>query len=210
MARYTGAVCKICRAEQAKLFLKGDRCFTTKCSFEKRPYKPGLHGQSRRRRKVSDYGTQLREKQKVRKTYGLLEKQFRSYYERATRMIGVTGTNLLRLLEGRLDNLVFRMGFATSRNQARQMVRHGHVLVNGKRMSIPSFHPPVTAEISIPEKSSYHARAKEAISIAKSRGMMEWVSVDEEKVSGTYMQMPDRAQLPEDIQENLIVEFYSR
>lgn len=210
MARYTGAVCKICRAEQAKLFLKGDRCFTTKCSFEKRPYKPGLHGQSRRRRKVSDYGTQLREKQKVRKTYGLLEKQFRSYYERATRMIGVTGTNLLRLLEGRLDNLVFRMGFATSRSQARQMVRHGHVLVNGKRMSIPSYHPPVSCEISVPEKSSHYAKAKEAVSISKSRGMMEWVSVDEEKVSGTYMQMPDRAQLPEDIQENLIVEFYSR
>lgn len=200
----------MCRTEGAKLFLKGDRCFTTKCGFEKRPYKPGLHGQSRRRRKQTDYGLQLREKQKVRRTYGLLEAQFLRTFETALKTPGVTGTNFLRLLEARLDNMAFRMGFCHSRAQARQLVRHGHVLVNDRRVDIPSFQVPVGAAVSIDPKSGFFARCKEAVSIAKSRGVPEWVQIDEEKVRGTYVRMPDREQLPEDIQENLIVEFYSR
>lgn len=211
MARIKGPVCRTCRAEGAKLFLKGDRCYSTKCSFEKRSYAPGMHGNSRKRGRVSDYGVQLREKQKVRKSYGVMEKQFRLYFVEAARRKGVTGTNMLQMLESRLDNMVYRLGFASSRSHARQMVRHGHVLVNDRKVDIPSFDVKVGATISIREKSSYRNRAKELVSVARSRGTLpEWISVDEEKVSGSLTAHPTREQLPADIQENLIVEFYSR
>jgi len=211
MARMKGSICRTCRAEGGKLFLKGDRCFSTKCSFEKRSYGPGMHGNNRRRGRVSDYGVQLREKQKVRKSYGVMEKQFHAYYVEASRRKGVTGTNMLQLLEGRLDNMVFRMGFAQSRNHARQMVRHGHILVNDKKVDIPSFQVPVGATIALRDKSSYRSKAKDLVSVARSRGSIpEWVTVNEEKVSGSLTALPTREQLPPDIQENLIVEFYSR
>ena len=211
MARMSGAVCRTCRAESTKLFLKGDRCFSTKCSFEKRSYGPGMHGLNKRRGRTSDYGVQLRQKQKVRKSYGVLEKQFRHYYEEAVRRKGVTGTTMLQLLESRLDNLIFRMGFAASRSHARQMVQHGHVLVNGRRLDIPSALVRVGSTVALHEKSGYRARAKESITVGRSRGgIPEWLSVDEDKVEGTYRALPSREQLPQDIQENLIVEFYSR
>ena len=211
MARMKGATCRSCRAEGGKLFLKGDRCYSTKCSYEKRSYGPGMHGNARRRGRVSDYGIQLREKQKVRRTYGIMEKQFRRYYSEAAQRKGVTGTNMLQALESRLDNMVYRMGFAHSRNHARQMVRHGHVLVEGKKVDIPSFNVKVGVTISVREKTSYYGKAKDIISIARSRGTLpEWVTVDEEKVTGSLTALPTREQLPADIQENLIVEFYSR
>lgn len=170
-----------------------------------------MHGNARRRGRVSDYGIQLREKQKVRRTYGIMEKKFRRYYKEAAQKKGVTGTNMLQALESRLDNVVYRMGFAHSRNHARQMVRHGHILVNEKKVDIPSFNVIVGAEVSVKEKSSYHSKAKDVISVARSRASIpEWVSVDEEKVSGSLTALPTREQLPADIQENLIVEFYSR
>jgi len=211
MARMTGSSCRICRAEGAKLFLKGDRCYSTKCSFEKRSYPPGMHGNNRRRGRLSDYGIQLREKQKVRKSYGVMEKQFRRYFEEAARRTGVTGTNMLQLLEGRIDNLMFRMGFAYSRAHGRQMVRHGHVLVNGKKVTIPSFQVPIGAKVSVKEKSGHAARARENVTVAKSRGIVpDWTNVDDEKLIGSLTALPTREQMPADIQENLIVEFYSR
>jgi len=211
MARIKGAVCRTCRAEGAKLMLKGDRCYSTKCSFEKRAYGPGMHGDSRRRRRVSDYGVQLREKQKVRKSYGVMEKKFRGYYEDGAAKTGVTGTNMLQLLEARLDNIVYRMGFAHSRAHARQMVRHGHFTVNGKAVDIPSYQVKIASVVALSEKSTYRTRTKELISVSKSRGAIpEWVVVDEEKISGSLTALPTREQLPQDIQENLIVEYYSR
>ncbi len=211
MARIKGAVCRTCRAEGAKLFLKGDRCYSTKCSFEKRAYGPGMHGDSRRRRRVSDYGVQLREKQKVRKSYGVMEKKFRRYYEEGAAKTGVTGTNMLQALESRLDNVVYKMGFASSRAQARQMVRHGHVTVNEKKVDIPSFKVKIASEISLGKKSSYRSKIKDLISVCRSRGTIpEWITVDEEKISGSLTALPTREQLPQDIQENLIVEYYSR
>jgi small subunit ribosomal protein S4 len=211
MARQIGPVCRICRAEGNKLFLKGDRCYSTKCSYEKRGYPPGMHGADKRRGRQSDFSVQLREKQKARRTYGVLEAQFQSYYERAVRKKGVTGTAILRQLEARLDNMVYRMGFAGSRACARQMVRHGHVLVNGKRVDVPSFQTPVGATVTVAEKSGYRARAKEWLTVARSRGAVPaWVTVDEEKVQGVFTALPTREQLPPDIQDNLIVEYYSR
>lgn len=209
MARYTAAVCRLCRVEGGKLFLKGDRCFTTKCSVEKRNYWPGMHAQMFRRR-PSDYGTQLRESQKLRRTYGLMARKFRAYFEKAVNIPGVTGMNLLKLLESRLDNLVYRMGLAHSRAHARQMVRHGHVRVNGKRVTIASYHCTPGDEISIPEGGKWFERAKDTHAVALTRGVPEWVSVDPEKLVGAFKVLPERAQLDQEIQESLVVEFFSR
>jgi len=211
MARLKGAVCRTCRVEGAKLFLKGDRCYSTKCSFSKREYGPGMHGAKKKRQRPSNYRVQLREKQKVRKSYGIMEKQFRKYYDKASAMGGVTGTNMLQLLESRLDNLVYKLGFAQSRAQARQMVNHGHILVAGKKLSIASCHIKIGVEVAVSEKSPYFKAAKELIVVAGSRGAIpEWTTVDGEKVIGSLTALPTRVQMPQDIQENLIVEYYSR
>lgn len=212
MAKDVRAVCRICRTEGKKLFLKGDRCFKASCAFERKPYWAGMHGKTKSgHRKVSEYGMQLREKQKLKKTYGMLEKQFRRYFATALKSPGVTGTKLLQLLESRLDNVVFRMGFAHSRKHARQMVLHGHVKVDNKRVSIPSYEVQVGATIIVPDSSSWHQRAKEVISLAASRGAIpDWIKVDADKVTGTFLKLPERNQLPEDINERQIVELYSR
>ena len=208
MARYTGAVCRICRRENARLFLKGDRCYGDKCSFERRSYPPGQHGQ--RRTKVSDYGVQLREKQKVKRMYGLLEKQFRAYFARAERQQGITGTNLLIMLERRLDNIVYRLGFAGSRNQGRQMVRHSHILVNGRKVNIPSYLVKVGDVISIREKSRKAPPILEAMETVARRGVPEWLELEKENFKGTVRAMPSREDLTMPIQEQLIVELYSK
>lgn len=212
MAKDTRASCRVCRTEGKKLFLKGDRCFKPSCAYERKPYWPGMHGKTKSvHKKGSDYGLQLREKQKLKKSYGMLERQFRRFFGLALKSPGVTGTKLLQLLEARLDNVVFRMGFAQSRKHARQMVLHGHVLVNGKRLSIPSYEVRAGATVTIPDASSWHNRAKDVVSLASSRGSIpDWVRVDAEKCVGTYLKAPDREQLPEDIKENMIVELYSR
>lgn len=211
MARHTGPVCRICRTEGQKLFLKGDRCYKQTCAFERKPYWPGMHGRSKgQHRKVSDFGLQLREKQKIRKIYGLMENQFYHYYELA-RKAPVTGTKLLQLLESRLDNLVFRMGFAQSRSHARQMVLHGHLRLDGKRVSIPSYQVKAGTAVSIPEDSPWHKRAKEIFGTSTSRGTVpEWVRVNGDSVEGTYIKVPDREQLPADLKESMVVEFFSR
>ncbi len=208
MARYTGSVCRICRRENAKLFLKGDRCYSDKCAFERRSYPPGQHGQ--RRGKVSEYGIQLREKQKVKKMYGLLEEQFRSYFEKAERQKGITGTNLLVLLERRLDNIVYRLGFSTSRNQARQMVRHGLVLVNGRKTNIPSFLVKVGDKISLREKNRKVPFILESLETVARRGVPEWLELDKDNFAGAVMAFPTREDLTMPIQEQLIVELYSK
>lgn len=208
MARYTGAVCRICRRENARLFLKGDRCYGDKCSFERRSYPPGQHGQ--RRTKVSDYGIQLREKQKVKRQYGLLEKQFRSYFARAERQKGITGTNLLILLERRLDNIAYRLGFASSRTQARQMVRHNHFLVNGRKVNIPSYLVKVGDTITVREKSRKAALILESMETVARRGVPEWLDMDKENFTGMIKAFPAREDLTMPIQEQLIVELYSK
>lgn len=212
MAKDVKPQCRICRTEGKKLFLKGDRCFKASCAFERKPYWAGMHGKAKSgHRKMSEYGMQLREKQKLKKTYGMLEKQFRRYFSVALKSPGVTGTTLLQLLESRLDNVVFRMGFAHSRKHARQMVLHGHVNVNNKRVSIPSYQVEVGASVAVAEKSGWHTRTKEVISLAASRGAIpDWMKVDAERVVGTYLKLPERQQLPEDINERQIVELYSR
>jgi small subunit ribosomal protein S4 len=209
MARYTGAVCRLCRTEGGKLFLKGDRCFTTKCSVEKRNYWPGMHAQVFRRR-TSDYGTQLREAQKMRRTYGLQARQFRDYYEAALSEKGVTGTAMLLKLESRLDNLVYRMGMAQSRAHSRQMVLHGHVLVNGKKVKIPSYECNPGDEISLPEAGKWFKRALDTHAVALTRRVPDWVTVDPDKLVGKYRVHPERSQLSQEIQESLVVEFFSR
>ena len=208
MARYKDAVCRMCRREGTKLFLKGDRCFTAKCAVEKRAYPPGQHGQGRTR--FSDYGVQLREKQKVRRMYGLLEKQFARTMNRASRMKGRAGENLLMLLERRLDNVVFRMGFATSRAEARQLVRHGHFLVNGRRASIPSMSLRAGAVVSVAEKSRKVARIAGALETLEGRSVPPWVEIDKESFTGTVKSLPTREDITMPIQEQLIVELYSR
>ena len=208
MARYTGAVCRICRRENARLFLKGDRCYGDKCSFERRSYPPGQHGQ--RRSKLSDYGVQLREKQKVKRMYGLLEKQFRSYFERAERMKGVTGANLLVLLERRLDNIAYRLGFATSRNQARQLVRHSHVMVNGHKVNIPSYLVKVGDVVTIREKSRKSPILLESLETVARRGVPGWLELEKENFTGTVKAFPAREDLTMPISEQLIVELYSK
>lgn len=208
MARYTGPVCRLCRREGMKLFLKGDRCYTGKCAIDRRAYAPGQHGQSRGK-KPTEYGIQLREKQKVRRIYGVQEKQFRSYYDKANRQKGIVGENLLRLLERRLDNVVFQLGFATSRPEARQLVRHGHFTVNGRRVDIPSFLVRVGDVIGVKEASKSSPRLKEILS-SLDRTPPKWMSLDANAATGTIIALPDREDIQMPIQEHLIVEKYSR
>ena len=209
MARYIGSVCRICRRENLKLFLKGDRCFGDKCGFDRRSYAPGQHGQ-RRRGKYSDYGIQLREKQKVKKLYGLSEKQFRLFFSRAERQKGITGTNLLMLLETRLDNVAYRLGFVNSRAQGRQFVRHRHFLVNGKRVDIPSFQVKVGDVIEVREKSRNIPPITEAMEAVVRRGIPQWLDLEKEAMKGLIKAMPVREDVTMPIQEQLIVELYSK
>ncbi|OGW24580.1 MAG: 30S ribosomal protein S4 [Nitrospirae bacterium GWC2_42_7] len=208
MARYSGAQCRICRRESEKLFLKGDRCFTEKCAVERRQYPPGQHGQ--RRSKISDYGIQLREKQKVRKIYGVLEKQFRRYFHNAERKKGVTGEVLLQLLERRLDNMVYRMGFAPNRTSARQLVNHGHFLVNGKRVNIPSYILQVGDMIEAKESIRDLDMVKDSLSKIEQRGIPSWVEIDFQVFRGKLLQIPSREDIQLPAQEQLIVELYSK
>ncbi len=208
MARYTQAVCRLCRREGTKLFLKGDRCFSAKCGVERRGYPPGQHGQGRAR--FSDYGVQLREKQKVKRMYGLLEKQFAQTMTRAARMKGRAGDNLLILLERRLDNVVFRMGLATSRAEARQLVRHGHFLVDGRKARTPSIVLRPGAVVSVRDKSKKMARITGALETLEGRSVPQWLEIDKDKFEGTVKALPTREDITLPIQEQLIVELYSR
>jgi len=209
MARYTGAVCKLCRRESEKLFLKGNRCMTVKCSFEKKSYAPGQHGASQRV-KISEYGIQLREKQKVRRIYGILEKQFRNYFEKADKLKGVTGENLLRLLESRLDNTVYRLGFAQSRNQARQLVRHRHFAVNSKLVDIPSFSLKPGDVIVVREKSKKLGVFHDSMRRIRDEDIYPWLTLEKAQIEGTFIDYPNREDIPIQVQENLIVELYSK
>ena len=209
MARYNEAVCRLCRRENLKLFLKGDRCYTDKCGFERRSYAPGQHGQ-RRGGKISDYGIQLREKQKAKRIYGILEKQFRRYYVKADRQKGITGTNLLVLLERRLDNIVFRMGFASSRDQARQLVRHNHFTVNGRKVNIPSYQVRKGDVVEVKEKSRKIPVVLEAKETLVRREMSTWLEVDGDNFRGIVKAYPNREELTMPINEQLIVELYSK
>ncbi len=208
MARYTGSVCRLCRREGTKLFLKGDRCFSAKCAIDRRNYPPGQHGQSRTR--FSDYGVQLREKQKVRRMYGLLEKQFALTMKRASRMKGRAGDNLLMLLESRLDNVVFRLGFATSRAEARQLVRHGHFLVNDRKVSIPSFITRVGMKIRLADESRKITRIQGALDALEGKSVPQWLEIDKDSFSGTVKARLAREDITLPIQEQMIVELYSR
>ena len=208
MARYTESVCRLCRREGGKLFLKGSRCYTKKCSFERRPTPPGQHGV--RRRKVGDFGLQLREKQKVRRVYAVLEKQFKNYFDDAESRPGVTGENLLRMLELRLDNVVYRMGFANSRPQARQLVSHGHFAVNGRATNIPSFHVKPGDRVEVRQARVAREPFKLAKETLRSHQAPEWLSVDAAKLVGTVNDLPRRDQMPLDLNEQLVVEYYSR
>jgi small subunit ribosomal protein S4 len=208
MARYTDPVCRICRREGLKLFLKGSRCYTKKCSFERRSTPPGMNTQ--RRRKVSEFGIQLREKQKVRKSYSVLEKQFRNYFEKAEQRKGMTGENLLRLLEMRLDNVVFRMGLASSRAQARQLVSHGHFAVNGRPTNVPSFPTKVGDRVEVRESRRGREIFKVVAETVKSAQIPDWVSVDGKQLAGSVLAEPAREQMPPEFNEQLVVEYYSR
>jgi small subunit ribosomal protein S4 len=208
MAKYTGSKCRQCRREGGKLFLKGEKCFTAKCAVENRPFPPGQHGQ--RRQRLSDYATQLREKQKLRRIYGVLERQFHTYYQEASRKKGSTGEVLLQLLEGRLDNVVYRMGFASSRSEARQLVRHNGVSVNGSRVNIPSYQVQPNDVVSINDKSRAQLRIQAAVDLAQQRGISDWIDVDVKKMQGVYKSRPERSELPADINEHLVVELYSK
>ncbi|MCF8030302.1 MAG: 30S ribosomal protein S4 [Desulfohalobiaceae bacterium] len=208
MARYTDSKCRICRREGTKIFLKGDRCFTDKCPYERRPYPPGQHG--RKRKKSSDYELQLREKQKVRRMYGILERQFHHYFLIAERQKGVTGTNLLRLLEMRLDNVVYKMGFANSRDQARQLVRHGHVRVNGQKTDLPSVQLNAEDEVVVSEKGKKIPFVQEATEVIDRRGIPGWIEVDGQEYKGRVKQKPEREDITFPINEHLIVELYSK
>ena len=209
MARYCASVCRLCRREGLKLFLKGDRCFGEKCAFERRGYAPGEHGQGRKKQ-YSDYGLQLREKQKLKRMYAVLEKQFAGYFDKADRQKGITGTNLLLLLERRLDNMVFRMGFASSRTEARQLVRHNHFLVNGKKVNIPSYLVKVGDVIGVKENSRTVSRIAEAVATVARRGVPQWLELDQPNFQGTVKMLPVREELTMPIQEQLIVELYSK
>lgn len=209
MARYIGPVCRMCRREDAKLFLKGDRCFTDKCGYERRQYPPGQHGQGRKKR-PSDYGQQLREKQKVKRIYGLLEKQFRGYYYRASRMKGVTGENLLVLLERRLDNVAMRCGFSSSHAEARQLVRHGHFTVNGKRINIPSYQVRAGDVVEVRDHSKKIQRIVDALGQVDRVPRPAWIDLDKENMRGKISALPTRSDISSDIDEQLIVELYSK
>lgn len=208
MARYTGPSCRLCRRENMELFLKGDRCYTDKCAIKRRNYPPGQHGQGRS--KVSAYGVQLREKQKVRRIYGLLEKQFRGYFAEADRMKGVTGENLLSLLERRLDNVVYRLGFASSRTESRQIVRHGHFTLNGRKVNIPSIQLKVGDVIALREKSTKIASINESLEAVVRRGVPQWLELDKDGFKGTLKALPIREDITTPIQEQLVVELYSK
>src|SRR5712664_3733097 len=208
MARYTGPVCKLCRREGVKLFLKGDKCMT-KCTLERRNTRPGQHGGGRPR-KESGYAKQLREKQKVRRTYGILERQFRKIYAEASRSKGVTGERLLQLLESRLDTVAYRMGFGASRTEARQIVRHNGILVNGKRVNIPSYQVRQGDVIEVAQKAKGQLRIKAATEAAEGRGYPEWIEVDIKALKGTFKAKPQRSELPATINESLVVELYSK
>lgn len=208
MARYAGSVCRLCRREGLKLFLKGDRCYSDKCSVERRNYPPGQHGQ--KRAKFSPFALQLREKQKVKRMYGLLERQFRGYFEKAERQKGITGENLLILLERRLDNMVYRLGFASSRNEARMLVRQNHFLVNKKRVNIPSYLTSPGDVIEVRDKSRNVARIQEAMESVARRGVPSWLELDKNRFAGTIKALPMRQELTMPIQEQLIVELYSK
>ncbi|BAU49883.1 30S ribosomal protein S4 [Sulfurifustis variabilis] len=208
MARYTDAKCRLCRREGGKLFLKGEKCFTDRCPVEKRTYAPGQHGQ--RRTRVSDYGLQLREKQKLRRIYGVLERQFESYYQEAARHKGSTGVDLLKLLESRLDNVVYRMGFGISRDEARQLVRHNGVMVNGKRVNVPSYQVRPNDAVEIAGAARDQLRVKAAIEAAEQRGFPDWLEVDVKAMKGVFKNAPERSDLPSDINEALVVALYSK
>lgn len=208
MARNTDSVCRMCRREGMKLFLKGERCFTDKCAIERRNYPPGQHGQGRH--KFSEYSIQLREKQKVKRIYGVFEAQFRRYFSLAERSKGVTGETLLTTLERRLDNIVFRLSFANSRAEARQLVRHGHFKVNGRKVTIPSFLVNVGDKITVRERSQKVARIVEALELSQRRGVPDWLEIDREAFTGTVKMLPQRADLTMPINERLIVELYSK
>lgn len=208
MARYTGPSCRLCRRENTELFLKGERCYTDKCAIKRRNYPPGQHGQGRS--KTSDYGVQLREKQKVRRIYGILENQFRGYFERADRLKGVTGENLLFLLERRLDNIVYRLGFAASRIEARQLVRHGHFCLNGKKVTIPSIQIKTGDVVELREKSRKVAAINESLEAVVRRGIPQWLELDKGAFKGAVKTLPVREDITMPIQEQLIVELYSK
>jgi small subunit ribosomal protein S4 len=208
LARYNDAVCRLCRREGLKLFLKGSRCFTDKCAIERRNYPPGQHGQKNTR--LSGYGVQLREKQKVRRTYGLLERQFRKTYYGAERAKGITGEALLQALESRLDSVAYRMGFGASRTEARQVVRHNGILVNGRRVNVPSFQCRPGDVIEVAPAAKEQLRVKAAAESAESRGFPEWVEVDAKGLKGTFKARPQRSELPPTINESLVVELYSK
>jgi len=208
MARYIGPVCRLCRRENLKLFLKGDRCYSDKCAFDRRPYPPGQHGQGRL--KLSEFAIRLREKQKVRRLYGVLERQFRRYFKMAERRKGVTGENLLDVLERRLDNVCYRMGFASTRSQARQLVRHNHVLLNGKRASVPSMQVKAGDVVSLRERAKKIARIAESLEAVERKGPVSWVEVDKENFTGVVKTAPVRSEITLPIQEQLVVEYFSR
>ncbi len=209
MAKYRESLCRLCRAEGIKLFQKGDRCFTEKCALDRRAYAPGEHGQSRRG-KHSDYGVQMREKQKLKRMFGLLERQFRNYFHKADKQKGVTGSNLLLMLERRLDNVIFRLGFANSRAEARQLVLHGHFFVSGKKVNIPSYLVGAGEEIQVREKSRNVTRILESMDIVARRGIPQWLELDKDNFKGTFKRIPARDELTMPIQEQLVVELYSK
>ena len=209
MARYIGPICRLCRREDMKLFLKGERCYTDKCGYERRSYPPGQHGQARRRKR-SDYGEQLREKQKVKRIYGIAEKQFRGYYYKASRMKGVTGDSLIQLLERRLDNVVYRMGFVSDHAEGRQLVRHGHFLIDGKRVNIPSYLIREGQTVEVREKSKKIARISEALGAVERRGVPRWIDLDKDNFKATVKALPTREDVTLPIREHLIIELYSK
>jgi len=210
VARYRGPSCKICRREGVQLFLKGERCYTPKCGIERRPDQPPGERAKGRRSKFSEYGLRLREKQKVKRIYGLMESQFRKYFERASRMKGVTGSLLISLLEGRLDNVVYRLGFGSSRNEARQLVWLGHIVVNGRKLNIPSYQVKEGDLIEIREKSKKIVNIVKSLDLLERRGLPEWLELDRDNLKGTVKKLPDREYVTFPIEEQLIVEFYSR
>jgi small subunit ribosomal protein S4 len=209
VARFTGSVCKLCRREGLKLFLKGDRCFSPKCAIEKRNYPPGVHGQ-RRRVKMTEYGLQLREKQKMKRIYGVLERQFRNYFHMAERQKGITGENLLRVLERRLDNVVYRLGFAASRPEGRQLVAHGHFVVNGRRVDIPSYLVRAGDQIAVAERSREIPAIKAAMEGAQKRGMPSWLEQETQVLRGVVRALPTREDIVIPVQEQLVVALYSK
>jgi small subunit ribosomal protein S4 len=209
LAKYSGSDCRICRRENVKLFLKGDRCYSDKCAFDRRSYPPGQHGE-RRGRKMSDYGIQLREKQKIKRIYGLSEKQFHLFFERAERRKGITGTNLLVALECRLDNVVFRLGFASSRTQARQMVQHSHFLVNGRKVNIPSYRVKIGDAVEVRERSRKIQLIQDALDAVVRRGVPQWLDLAKDNLRGVVKSLPVREDLTMPMQEQLVVELYSK